>query len=78
VDHSEQLARVRAEVLRYLEDHPHAADTAEGVCRWWIRESRFGLSEVTVQKVLETLVSEGHMRKVQLPGGGVVYGRKDD
>jgi Fe2+ or Zn2+ uptake regulation protein len=72
VDHYQQLARVRAEILRYLEDHPHSADTAEGVYRWSIRESRFGLSEVTLQKVLEELVSEGHMRKVQLPGGGVV------
>lgn len=78
MDQYGQLARVRAEILRYLEDHPHAADTAEGVHRWWIRESRFGLSEVTVKKVLEMLVSEGHMRSVQLPGGGVVYARNDD
>jgi len=57
---SERGSAVRAVaqvVLEYLQAHPQAADTAEGVSAWWLGTSRRGPRAGTVIDALEALRS---------------------
>jgi hypothetical protein len=58
----------------YLAEHPDAADTAEGVQRWWLAP-RYGevALEVVVQ-ALETLQRSG-LVSIRAIAGRKVYGR---
>jgi DNA-binding PadR family transcriptional regulator len=45
-------------VLRYLLDHPSAADSIEGVRLWWLREAG-AVSQVELERVLNKLLERG-------------------
>lgn len=56
------LSQVREAILAYLQQHPGAADTAQGIACWWLPETLRG-DEETVAKALETLMAEGHIHR---------------
>ena len=63
---------LEAEVLAYLDKHPRAADTAEGIRRFWLADSgAYALGEV--EYVLERLVRKGAMGRRSLPDGRILY-----
>ncbi|HEX4319707.1 MAG TPA: hypothetical protein VHZ52_02300 [Acidobacteriaceae bacterium] len=47
--------RIAQQILRYLLDHPSAADSGAGVSLWWLRND-FQVSQAIVNEVLESLV----------------------
>ena len=61
-------------VLEYLALHPHAADSAEGVARWWL-VPRITAAQSDVEQVLDRLVDEGRLRRVRLADGTTLYSR---
>lgn len=69
----ERRQAIRGALLRYLREHPRAADTAAGICTWWLAED--GVNEVgdLVEHVLEALVAEGVMRRIGLRDGTQIY-----
>lgn len=62
-----------AEVLRYLAQHPGAADTAEGILRWWLPQSMAVYGRPEVEAALEQLVQDGALERRPLPDGRVLY-----
>ncbi len=60
-------------IKRYLQSHPNAADSSEGVLRWWLARQRYDESVETVRQALEWLVTEGEVEKTETYGGGPVY-----
>jgi DNA-binding MarR family transcriptional regulator len=61
-----------AEVLAHLERHPDAADTAEGIQRWWLSDGgAYALADV--ERALERLVRMGSVSRRRLPDGRVLY-----
>ena len=64
---------VAKEIRQYLENHPHAADSAEGVMRWWVSKQRFDESILTVQEALELLVDEGELYESVTSSGTAIY-----
>jgi hypothetical protein len=48
-----------ARVLDYLKSRPQSQDTLVGIVEWWLLEQQIVASVVSVQEVLETLVSRG-------------------
>ncbi len=46
-------------IRRYLSEHPQAADTAEGIQRWWLLPSFGEVSLATVEAALAMLEVEG-------------------
>lgn len=68
-------ADVRAiadEIARYLERHPGAADSAEGIRRWWIGRQRFEESLIATQSALDYLERQRVVAKKQL-GNQTIY-----
>jgi hypothetical protein len=61
------------EILDYLASRPLAADSVEGVARWWLKPARAGVSLGQVERALGLLVSRGRMRRLSLEDGTVLY-----
>lgn len=72
-DIDKSVLMIAKEIQTYLEKHPHAADSAEGVMRWWLSKQRFEESVQLVQQALELLVREGTVDKLLTPGGRAIY-----
>lgn len=66
---------VAQQIARYLEEHPNAADTLEGVVHWWLARQRYEDSVQTVEVALAWLVEQGLVTKQIAPGGQNVYSR---
>ena len=53
-------------IVLYLETHPRALDTIDGIASWWVREDRRA-----VQRGLDLLERAGVVERKEL--GGAVY-----
>ena len=69
----QDVLAVAADILRYLQHHPEAADTAEGIARWWLGGRRYEDSLARVQEAMPALVERGLVEKQTLPDGADVY-----
>lgn len=68
-------ARVRAAILDYLRRNPGAADTLEGIVRWWLPAEPVRFDASRAERTLEQLVREGFVVKSVLVEGTVLYAR---
>lgn len=62
----------------HLATHPHAADSAEGVARWWLGAWSASTPLADVQQALNTLVDLQRLRCVRLADGSVLYSKPGD
>lgn len=69
------IAEVAEAIKRYLNAHPNAADSVEGIARWWLARQRFEEAAEIVQQALEHLVVEGEVVKAVTGEGKVLYSR---
>jgi hypothetical protein len=56
---------VALKILRYLAQHPNAADTADGVLEWWLLKQSIFDEERVVEKALAGLVEQKLIFKVE-------------
>lgn len=70
------IAAVVAAIRRYLCDHPYAADTAEGIARWWLSGTSGNELLTDVERAMEQLVAQGEVVRQTLSDGTVIYERK--
>ena len=54
------VAAVAAAIRRYLNEHPNAADTVEGIARWWLSGSSGNERLADVERAMELLVLQGN------------------
>ena len=69
----DDVAEIARRIGQYLASHPNAADSAEGLLRWWLARQRFEESIQTVERALELLLREGAVKKQVLIDGKVLY-----
>ena len=62
-------------IRRYLTEHPRAADTAEGIQRWWVVPTLGEVSLRSVEQALRQLEGEGFVRKLESPAATSTYER---
>jgi hypothetical protein len=74
MDPSEPLA-VQRVIEEHLALHPHAADSAAGVARWWVEARGVRVAAEVVGGALAALVATGAVRQVTLPDGTVLYSK---
>ena len=65
---TQRAQAVASAIKRYLEDHPHAADTIEGVAQWWLRSTHRDIPVAVVQQALDYLVSKGIIAEIETWG----------
>lgn len=72
----EELMKLAEQIERYLESHPDAADSLEGIANWWLPRQRYIESIEQVNEALDILVRNGRVEKTTLSDGHVIYVRK--
>ena len=72
---NERLDAVARAVLRYLDRHPDAADTADGIAKWWL-PARWCVDTRTVCRALARLEAQGAVRRRILADRHEVYSRR--
>jgi hypothetical protein len=70
---SEVLTSLQWQVLGYLRDNVHAAETAAGVNNIWLRRPATAHAIAEVEQALIDLVRRGWMEQHALPGGTALY-----
>jgi hypothetical protein len=65
-----QIART---ILTYLEGHPDAQDTLEGIVQSWLPGQGSKFKPTMVREVIKDLVLEGTILEITLPGSQTVY-----
>ena len=63
----------RREIIQYLQTHPKAADTIDGILDWWIPSQRYENAKNEVQQALHELVEQGLIEEVVLGNGNRLY-----
>lgn len=53
----DQVSEIASQILRYLDEHPEAADSVGAIARWWLHES----DEAEVGLAVEQLVARGQL-----------------
>ena len=57
---NEERANAAArEIQRFLDEHPDAADSLEGIIKWWLRGTPF--EPATIDRALKILLEEGRV-----------------
>jgi Fe2+ or Zn2+ uptake regulation protein len=57
--------KVAAKILRYLAEHPNAADTSDGILEWWLLKQSISDEERVVERALASLVEQKLICKVE-------------
>lgn len=72
-----RLARLALAIEDHLARHPQAADSVDGVARWWLGARGRHASPADVERALATLVAQQRLRCVRLADGTVLYSRHE-
>lgn len=67
------LFDIQSEVLAYLDDHPNAADTADGIRQWWLFQRMALYSQDKVLKALDQLKDTGLLEARKLGDGREIF-----
>jgi hypothetical protein len=68
-----KIACIAAEIERYLESHPRAADSMEGIRQWWFARLRVEEGAMQVSEALRLLLARGVVVEKRLPDGTLLY-----
>ena len=65
---------LESELIAYLEAHPRAADTLDGIAEWWLAGSRvWDGRPATLEEALSRLVAAGRLARIETPDGHTLY-----
>lgn len=67
------LSEIQSEVLGYLQEHPNAADTAEGIRQWWLLKRLAMCSQEKVQRALDELRTRHLIESCWMSNGNEVF-----
>lgn len=57
----------------YLARHPVAADTEQGIARWWLVPMGVDVPLADVRQALAELLQQGLVERIVLPDGSAIY-----
>ncbi len=63
-------------IKRYLTVHQEAADTAEGIAKWWLRNSGLNASEEETTVAMKSLIAQGLVQSVQQLDGRIIFSKR--
>lgn len=67
------ISTVALSILEYLNQNPHAADTASGILEWWLLKRSIDEEQNVVQQALDTLVRRDLLLSVRSADGRKHY-----
>ncbi|MDD5319794.1 MAG: hypothetical protein PHD43_04115 [Methylococcales bacterium] len=67
------VQQIADQIEYYLKKHPNAADTIEGITKWWLPGQGIEVSSLIVQKALNYLGSKSVIKCNANLSGNIVY-----
>ena len=77
VENAAAKAQLRDAILRHVREHPDAADTADGILKYWLPRTGCEHAQDLVAAVLQDMVNRHWLRAQALPDGEILYLRGD-
>jgi hypothetical protein len=71
------VQQIADQIECYLKNHPYAADTIEGITKWWLRGEEVEVSSLIVQQALNYLGSKSVVKCNANLSGNKVYSSSD-
>jgi hypothetical protein len=71
--HDHTVERLARAIARYVDAHPNASDTLEGVARWWVAADAEQAPLDALQRALDALTDREVLTRRVLPDGRRVY-----
>ncbi len=71
----DKTAELAEEIEAYLLAHPQAADTIEGIAKWWLAREKTLERRSVLENALELLEQRGTVVKTPLFNGRFIYSR---
>lgn len=68
-----EVRQIADQIDCYLKNHPNAADTVEGITKWWLPGQGIEVSSLIVQQALNYLSSKSAVKCNANLGGNKVY-----
>jgi hypothetical protein len=72
-DTRDAVRAIAAEIEQYIALHPGAADTADGIQRWWLSRQLADESAAMLAEALVCLTDRGVIARTTLPDGRTLY-----
>jgi hypothetical protein len=69
-DQDEKIRAASEQIQRYLEEHPGAADSLDGIATWWVARQVIAKELSVVRAALERLVEAGVVTAERREGAG--------
>ena len=66
-------SEIASEILKYLAEHPNAADTLNGVVQWWLEERTIRIQLDQIKQALDELVAKGMVTEQRRGDSKIVY-----
>jgi hypothetical protein len=66
---------VAEQVARYLDAHPEASDTVEGIAKWWLSRQRLDDTRELVRAALDLLIARGVVEPHTMADGVTLFRR---
>ncbi len=71
--HEHEIELISLAIQRYIFSHPNAADTLEGITKWWLTRQRYEEGQENVQQALNLLVDRKRLTKIKNLDGKCIY-----
>jgi len=71
--HSSDVSDIARLIFSYLQNHPRASDTLEGIASWWVMNQRLSESIDIIQRALQQLEDRGLIIRSNARGGRTLY-----
>ncbi len=72
----DKVIHIANDIETYLKQHPDAADTLDGIIKWWVSRIRIEESVGDISKALVLLELENIVAKTRTVDGRVIYSRQ--
>ncbi|MCJ7603252.1 MAG: hypothetical protein MUO63_17355 [Desulfobulbaceae bacterium] len=53
--HEQQIEHIAQEIERYLQTRPNAADSLEGITKWWLTRQRYEVKGIKIEYEIENI-----------------------
>ena len=63
-------------VINYLNEHPNAMDSVQGIADWWLSPREYRLDLGMLSRVLQRLTNEGKLEKIDSTEGPLYRRRR--
>lgn len=72
------VQQIADQIEYYLKNHPNAADTGEGITKWWLSDLGIEASDIVVQQALDYLCTKSVVKCNTNFSGNKVYSSNKD